>query len=507
MFLLLQFALCILISILFIRLSISVASAINIADTPSNHHKIHDTGTPFVGGVGILAALCVAIFFLIDMNSDSFQKYSVLGLISFTIFIVGFADDVMTLNYKSRFFIQILVVSIMVLVGGVALRNFGGILFNESLQTGLAAIPITIFAVIGVINALNMIDGVDGLSGSVSLISLIFIGTVAFIADDQHNLLVTTALIGGVLGFLYFNLRYGNQRYARVFLGDNGSMLLGLLFAWLFVDLSQGSNPAMTPVTAIWLFSIPLMDTVGVMLRRLWLRKSPFSPDRYHLHHLMQRAGFRVSEIVFIIVLLHTFLSIVGFMGLYLNISETTLFISFLLTFAGYFFLTVRPWYFIPLLRHLHILLNTRLGFSPIASDGTFTGSYSAKQTENIAKIVSEKLEIKLNYGLRVYEQLLKRNDSGKHFAIMLCVWPDKKECVSAERLKKYVSQLHQKLMMQQNIELRQFTARDYDSDPDIYKSGSAFGESRADGRRRLGPQVLVFEVTSCEEQEVTNLN
>ena len=150
-----------------------------------------------------------------------------------------------------------------------------------------------------------MIDGVDGLSGSVSFVTLLFIATVAFIADDRHNLMLTTALIGGVLGFLYFNLRYRKQRYARVFLGDNGSMLLGLLFAWLFVDLTQGSNPAMTPVTAIWLFSVPLMDTVSVMLRRFWLGKSPFSPDRHHLHHLMQRAGFRVSEIVFIIVLLH----------------------------------------------------------------------------------------------------------------------------------------------------------------------------------------------------------
>ena len=121
-----------------------------------------------------------------------------------------------------------------------------------------------------------MIDGVDGLSGSVSFVTLLFIGIVSFIADDQHNLMLTTALIGSVLGFLYFNLRHRKQRYARVFLGDNGSMLLGLLFAWLLVDLSQGSNPAMTPVTAIWLFSIPLMDTVSVMLRRLSMGKSPF---------------------------------------------------------------------------------------------------------------------------------------------------------------------------------------------------------------------------------------
>jgi UDP-GlcNAc:undecaprenyl-phosphate GlcNAc-1-phosphate transferase len=505
MFLLLLFVFCVLVSIVFIRLSISAANAVNISDapgtpdTPDSNHKLHDTDTPFVGGVGVLAALCVAIFFLVDVHSETFHKYGALGIISITIFAIGFADDVIKLHYKSRFVIQILVVFVMVLLGGVALSDFGGILFSPSLQMGAAVIPITIFAVIGVINALNMIDGVDGLSGSVSLITLLLIGTVVFIGDDGENLMLTTVLIGGVLGFLYFNLRYGKQRYARVFLGDNGSMLLGLLLAWLLVDISQGSNRVMTPVTALWLFSVPLMDTVIVMLRRAWLGKSPFTSDRNHLHHLMQRAGLRVPEIVFIIVLVHTLLGIIGLMGLYLGISETTMFICFLLSFLGYIFLTIRPWRFVPLLRQLHILLNTRLGFSPIASDDIFTGSYSAKQIESIAKVVSETLGISLNYGLRVYEQLLKRNDCGKRFSIMLSIWPDKKECVSAERLKQYISLLQHQLKMQQNIQLRQFTARDYDA-PEAYRSGNAFGESKTANRRRLGPQALVFEATYCEE-------
>jgi UDP-GlcNAc:undecaprenyl-phosphate GlcNAc-1-phosphate transferase len=257
----------------------------------------------------------------------------------------------------------------------------------------------------------------------------------------------------------------------------------------------------MTPVTAIWLFSVPLMDTVGVMLRRLWLGKSPFTPDRYHLHHLMQSAGFRVSEIVFIIVLLHTLLGIIGLIGLYLGISETILFISFLLLFSGYFLLTVRPWHFIPLLRHFHVLLNTRLGFSPITSDNIFTVSYSAKQAENIAKVVSEILETNLNYWIRIYEHLLQRNDCGKSFSIILSVWPDKKECVSAERMKQYIASLQQQLKVQQNIQLRQFTARAYDSTPDIYRSGNAYGESKDENNRRsLGPQALVFEVIYYEE-------
>ena len=138
MFLLLLFVLCVLVSIVIIRLSVSAANVVNISDTPGNH-KLHDIVTPFVGGVGILAALCIAIFFLTNIYSDSFHKYIALGIISVIIFLLGFADDAIKLNYKSRFLVQILVVFIMILLGGVALRDFGGILFSETLQTGLAA--------------------------------------------------------------------------------------------------------------------------------------------------------------------------------------------------------------------------------------------------------------------------------------------------------------------------------------------------------------------------------
>jgi UDP-GlcNAc:undecaprenyl-phosphate GlcNAc-1-phosphate transferase len=83
-------------------------------------------------------------------------------------------------------------------------------------------------------------------------------------------------------------------------------MLLGFLFAWLLIALSQGGDEAavMTPVTALWLFALPLMDTVGVMLRRIWLGKSPFRADRHHLHHLFVRAGFRVCDVVAVAVLM-----------------------------------------------------------------------------------------------------------------------------------------------------------------------------------------------------------
>jgi UDP-N-acetylmuramyl pentapeptide phosphotransferase/UDP-N-acetylglucosamine-1-phosphate transferase len=142
-------------------------------------------------------------------------------------------------------------------------------------------VPLTVIATIGAINALNMIDGIDGLSGSLSIVSLLLIAVAVYLSGDAAYFSLVIVMAGGVAGFLYFNLRYLSRRRARCFLGDNGSMLLGFVFAWLLADLSQmndGSPRAITPITTLWLFSVPLIDTLCVMLRRMWMGRSRSMP-------------------------------------------------------------------------------------------------------------------------------------------------------------------------------------------------------------------------------------
>lgn len=213
-----------------------------------------------------------------------------------------------------------------------------------------------------------MIDGIDGLSGSVSLVSLGLIGVVAYSAHSSWSLFLIVALMGGVAGFLYYNLRYPGNGRARVFLGDNGSMLSGFLFAWLLVALSQGDGRvAMTPVTALWLFALPLMDTVGVMVRRIWLGKSPFRPDRQHLHHLLVRAGFRVCDIVLVAVILQLGFGLTGIAGLLL-VTPHVLVVP--RRIRGVFLLTLRPWRVVPWLRRL----NHALGLPSLQVRGVLVG-------------------------------------------------------------------------------------------------------------------------------------
>lgn len=489
------FLFSIFLSILIIRLTVSLMYAFNLADKPDDVHKLHDIHTPFVGGIGILAALSYAFMIVINHYPEHFQKCIVLVTCSILIFITGFIDDAVKLSYKLRFLIQAAVALIMILAGGVVLEELGALLLGSPLHLGVFGVVFTLIAIVGGINALNMIDGVDGLSGSIALASLVLIGVTAYIAQDQHNMILISALIGGVIGFLYFNVRHLYQQYARVFLGDNGSMLLGLMFAWLLVDLSQEPNPAITPVTAVWLFSVPLMDMFGVMLRRVCAGQSPFTADRQHLHHLLMRSGFRVNEIVFTMVFLHSLLGIIGLAGMYLDIPEFAMLLGFIMLSIGYFYLTYQPIRFIDTLRSFHILLNTRLGFAPASNNKVLIGSYTREETEKIAQVISNELGPEMNYWLRVFKKPLEPDDAGKKYAMTLHVWLDKKDRASKELVRLYIASLQRRLIDRQGIHLHRFSNRKTDFDSAIHNGGVAFGESKVKSRRRLGPQALSFEV------------
>ncbi len=489
------FLFSIFLSILAIRSTVSLMHTLNITDKPDDEHKLHDTNTPFVGGVGVLAALCFAFILLINLHSEHFQKCIALLICAIIIWSTGFLDDAIKLGYKLRFAIQALVALIMILWGGVVVNELGGLFFGFPLQLGTIGIIFTLIATIGGINALNMLDGVDGLSGSIALVSLLLIGATTYIAQDQHNLILTCALAGGVVGFLYFNLRHPYQRYARVFFGDNGSMLLGVMFAWLLVDIAQNSIPSITPVTAIWLFSVPLLDMFSVMVRRMCAGHSPFTPDRKHLHHLLMKSGFRVSEIVFTITLLHGLLGIIGLAGMYSGVPEFAMLLGFLLILTGYFYLTFHPENFISLLRNFDMLLNTRLRFAPVSNSKILIGSYSTQEAEALAKAISDELGPEMNYWIRIFRKSSEPDYSGNRYAITLNIWLDKKDNFSKEILRQYIVSLQWRLIEQQSIHLYRFSSRKTDFDPVIHSKGSAFGESKVKSRRKLGPQVLSFEI------------
>jgi UDP-GlcNAc:undecaprenyl-phosphate GlcNAc-1-phosphate transferase len=453
------FGICLLISGIAIRVAISMSRMFGIMDHPGGH-KQHDTSTPFVGGVGVMTALVGALSLTnYYFPSVSLEPLDAIALGAGVIFLTGLVDDIWHLHFKTRFLAQALVALSMVFLGGVALDDLGGLVPGIELHLGPLAIPFTVFATIGVINALNMIDGIDGLSGSISLVSLMLTGLVAFLADNYTYVTLAIALMGGVAGFLYFNLRYPRNYRARVFLGDNGSMLLGFLFAWMFIDLSQGEGRAMTPVTALWLFALPLMDTVGVMLRRIWLGKSPFRADRNHLHHLFLRAGFRVSDTVKFLAVIQVLLGLVGIAALWWEVPESMMFAGFLLTFALYFYIIARPWRFVPALRRM----NEVLGLPSAQARGIYIGYVRRQDARTLLDILTAELGERREYHLSLHELNAEGQDG--HLVYGILELPLHNADASLGDIKSLIDKLRTRLAIWPGLQVRPFLQRNTEND------------------------------------------
>jgi UDP-N-acetylmuramyl pentapeptide phosphotransferase/UDP-N-acetylglucosamine-1-phosphate transferase len=173
----------------------------------------------------------------------------------------------------------------------------------------------------------------------VALICLVPIAVLSWRGGAYREATLSLALIGAIVVFLAFNLRADPSR--KVFMGDAGSMFLGFAVAWLLVGASQGDGRVMTPVTPLWLFAIPLIDTLSVMFRRMLRRQSPFRGDHTHLHHILLDAGFSPRQVLAILLVSAALLGAVGVAGMQYGISERALFAGFVVVFAAVLAATV----------------------------------------------------------------------------------------------------------------------------------------------------------------------
>lgn len=486
------FGVCLLISGAAIRLSAVLASRLGIMDQPGGH-KQHETSTPFVGGFGVLAVL-MSVPLLDDwlFGDFSWSPLPVLpGLLvgAVAIFLTGLADDIWGLGFKPRLIIQALVALSMVLIGGVELRSLGEILPGGPVDLGWLAIPMAIFSTIGLINALNMIDGIDGLSGSVSLVSLALVAMLAHSGNSAGYVFLIIALMGGIGGFLYYNLRYPGNPRARIFLGDNGSMLLGFLFAWLFIVLSQGGEdqePVMTPVTALWLFALPLMDTVGVMIRRIWQGKSPFRPDRHHLHHLFVCADYRVCDVVALAVTIQLLFGLIGISGLLFDVPEYLMFWLFIGVCGAYFLAILRPSRIVPWLRSI----NGWFGLPSVKVRGIFIGYLRKERCREVLGVISEGLGSDYDYQVSIHQMTTSSREERRVYCVVHIPTEGNDQLIG--RIQRDALRIKRRLAKQRGIDVRLFISRNAENDVrSAYIAMTGGGSRRAD--RRCAQSTLIY--------------
>jgi len=271
----------------------SLAPRLGLIDHPQGH-KTHDGDVPVIGGLAIYIGLAFTLPLTALPGSTIFALLASCGLLV----ALGALDDRYHLPVWARFGAQVGAALIMIEWGGVMLTDLGQLVGDETFTLGRWSILVTVVATIGVINSMNMADGLDGLAGTLALATF---GMAAIWAASGHPEIACIALLAcsALTAFLAFNAPLPSRDpRARVFMGDAGSMMLGLLIAWVLITLSQGPDRAFPAVTALWLFALPLLDTLSVMLRRMLRGRSPFAPDREHLHHILIVAGYSNRAVV-----------------------------------------------------------------------------------------------------------------------------------------------------------------------------------------------------------------
>lgn len=257
---------------------------------------------------------------------------------------VGAMDDRFDISVKIRAVVQAVIAVVMMVIAKLHLGSLGYIFGPWELVLGPFGYFLTLFAVWAAINAFNMVDGIDGLLGGLSSVSFAAMGLILWFDGQTSLAMWCFAMIAAILPYIMLNLGILGRRY-KVFMGDAGSTLIGFTVIWLLLETTQGKTHSISPVTALWIIAIPLMDMVAIMYRRLRKGMSPFSPDRQHIHHLVMRAGFTSRQAFVLITLAAAILAGVGVTAEYSYfVPEWVMLVLFLLAFFLYGYCIKRAW-------------------------------------------------------------------------------------------------------------------------------------------------------------------
>jgi UDP-N-acetylmuramyl pentapeptide phosphotransferase/UDP-N-acetylglucosamine-1-phosphate transferase len=264
---------------------------------------VHKAVIPTLGGLGIFGGFILATLMGVPPALSHQLQYFIASLM--VIFFLGIKDDILVISATKKFIGQLLAAGIIIKFGGIQINNMHGFLgINEIPHT--ASILLTLFTIIVITNSFNLIDGVDGLAGSLGLLTSLVFGIYFLVVDQLMFATMAFALSGSLIGFLIYNFSP-----AKIFMGDTGSLLIGLLNSIFVIKfISIASDPVLNtpfplqsaPAIGFAVLIVPLFDTLRVFSLRILSRRSPFSPDRNHVHHFLLDLGLDHKKITFVCV-------------------------------------------------------------------------------------------------------------------------------------------------------------------------------------------------------------
>ena len=274
-----------------------LAFKIGAVDIPLDGRRIHKKPIPRIGGLAIYLSFLISTLLFCDVS----RVLITIWIGGFALVAIGILDDIFRLNAWIKLIVQIAVAVFAVCNGNLIDHvNLGGYI-----SLGIFAFPLTIFWIVGLTNAINFIDGLDGLACGVSAISTVSMLLVVLLHGDLISTLLCAILVGSCVGFLPFN-----SNPARIFMGDTGALFLGFTLSILSINGVFKLHAVLSFIVPLIMFALPLFDTLFAIARRVFAGKSPFTPDRGHIHHRLIDMGFTQKESVRILY------AICGMLGL-----------------------------------------------------------------------------------------------------------------------------------------------------------------------------------------------
>lgn len=287
-------------SYVLIKLLVSNAKKLNLLDIP-NERSHHCSIVPRGAGIGFVVAFFLSI---LAFKFQLFLENWYVFVSIFMVFLIGIVDDMYDVSAKLKFIVIFMAVFLLWFYG-MSIDTIGLWFGYDVGLVWWIALPFSMFALAGFTNALNLIDGLDGLAASVSIVIISFFGLIGYENDDTMVMTIASFSIASLVGFLFLN-----WNPAKVFMGDSGSLTLGFIISVLAIL----SIKYIHPVVILYLAAMPVLDTLIVMIRRIRRGKSPFSPDKTHIHHILVKFFENdVRRTVLFLVVLQIVFSSIGY--------------------------------------------------------------------------------------------------------------------------------------------------------------------------------------------------
>jgi len=295
----------------FIVVFVSIPSIVKVAekkhlfDLP-DHRTSHTHAIPTLGGLAIFAGFILSISLVPNINR--MPEESILVAASIIIFFIGLKDDILVTAPLTKMSGQIVAAVILVIIGNIRISSLHGFYGITQIEY-IPSILLSIFLIVVIINAFNLIDGIDGLSSGVGILTASTYGVWFYLFEKAQWSNISFSLVGALLAFFIYNV-FGKTN--KIFMGDTGSLLLGLIMSVLTIEFNEFNKVTSSfysinaaPAVSFGILIIPLFDTLRIMFVRIVQRKSPFMPDRNHIHHRLLDIGFSHLQATCILVLVN----------------------------------------------------------------------------------------------------------------------------------------------------------------------------------------------------------